>query len=142
MQPGAFFLGCSGPRSDAVFRTPRTQASGWNSEPAGLGGSGGLQRGSEQLRVLARRRSDPVRGVLSYAYPEPPGFAEAPVQPPDAFYSNDLREFILPYDAVRQSELPDHTLLEFLRSTYAAAANLAQWDRTVLERSGHPRDAS
>ena len=84
----------------------------------------------------------PYAAFYSYAYPEPPGFAEAPVQPPDAFYSNDLREFILPYDAVRQSELPDHTLLEFLRSTYAAAANLAQWDRTVLERSGHPRDAS
>ena len=46
----------------------------------------------------------------------------------------DLREFILPYDIVRQSESPDETLLEFLQTTYAAAANLAKWDRSSLER--------
>ena len=71
----------------------------------------------------------------SYAYPEPPGFAAAPVKPEAAFYSNDLREFILPYDAVRESGDPDATLLEFLQATYEAAANLARWDRAALERT-------
>jgi hypothetical protein len=71
----------------------------------------------------------------SYAYPEPPGFAERRVGPAAAFYSTDLREFILPYDAVRTASEPDAVLLEFLESTYAAAADLARWDREALERS-------
>jgi hypothetical protein len=70
----------------------------------------------------------------AYAYPEPPGFAEARVRPDGAFYSNDLREFILPYSRVRESSSPDDTLLEFLQSTYEAAADLAKWDRPALER--------
>jgi hypothetical protein len=70
----------------------------------------------------------------SYAYPEPAGFAAARVEPSEAFYSNDLREFILPYDVVRQAESPDATLLKFLETTYAAAADLAKWDRHALER--------
>jgi hypothetical protein len=69
----------------------------------------------------------------SYAYPEPDGFAEAPTKPAGAFYSKDLREFLLPYDEVRSAESPDDTLLEFLQTTYEAAANLAKWDRTFLE---------
>ena len=71
----------------------------------------------------------------AYAYPEPPGFAAARVAPSQAFYSTDLREFILPYDAVRTSHDPDRTLLEFLQSTYVAAADLAKWDRAALESS-------
>jgi hypothetical protein len=77
----------------------------------------------------------------SYAYPEPAGFADAPVKPDAAFYSTDLREFILPYDVVRQSTSPDETLLDFLQTTYEAAANLANWDRMSLERSHDPRGA-
>lgn len=77
----------------------------------------------------------PYAAFYSYAYPEPPGFASAPVKPSRAFYSTDLHEFILPYDAVRESSSPDDTLLEFLQTTYDAAANLAQWDRQSLERS-------
>jgi hypothetical protein len=77
----------------------------------------------------------------SYAYPEPAGFAEAPVKPDAAFYSTDLGEFILPYDVVRQSTSPDETLLDFLQTTYEGAANLANWDRTSLERSHDPRGA-
>ncbi len=69
----------------------------------------------------------------SYAYPEPPGFASAAVGPREAFYSTDLHEFILPYDAVRTSADPDRVLLEFLQSTYVAAADLARWDRAALE---------
>jgi hypothetical protein len=69
----------------------------------------------------------------AYAYPEPAGFAGARVRPEQAFYSTDLREFILPYDAVRMSDDPDRTLLQFLESTYVAAADLAGWDRAALE---------
>jgi hypothetical protein len=76
----------------------------------------------------------PYAAFYSYAYPEPAGFAHAPVQPAGAFYSNDLREFILPYDAVRESRSPDDTLLQFLDSTYGAAADLGGWDRQSLER--------
>jgi len=75
----------------------------------------------------------PYAAFYSYAYPEPPGFPSARVQPKEAFYSADLKEFILPYDAVRGSSSPDDTLLEFLQSTYEAAANLGQWDRAALE---------
>jgi hypothetical protein len=71
----------------------------------------------------------------SYAYAEPAGFAQARVTPDQAFYSADFREFVLPYDIVRQAPDPDQTLLEFLQSTYEAAANLAQWDRVALEKS-------
>lgn len=72
----------------------------------------------------------------AYAYPQPPGFADARVRPDGAFFSPDLGEFILPYDIVRHAASPDDTLLEFLQSTYEAAADLAQWDRKALERSG------
>ncbi len=71
----------------------------------------------------------------SYAYPEPSGLAEAPLRPAAAFYSRELGEFILPYDAVRQSRTPDDDLLAFAQSTYAAAADRANWDRDALERA-------
>ena len=77
----------------------------------------------------------PYPAFYSYAYPEPAGFSTASFQPSAAFYSKDLGELILPYDAVRESESPESTLLEFLQSTYEAAANLAQWDRGALERA-------
>ena len=83
----------------------------------------------------------PYPAFYSYAYPEPPRFAAASVQPGGAFYSTDLREFILPYDVVRAAKSPDDTLLAFLRSTYAAAADLSNWDRGRLERAAHPRNA-
>ena len=70
----------------------------------------------------------PYAAFYSYAYPVPPGFAEARVQPADAFYSTDFGEFILPYDVVRTAVNPDDVLLEFLRSTFEAAARLAKWD--------------
>jgi hypothetical protein len=70
----------------------------------------------------------------AYAYPEPPGFADAQVSPDGAFYSPDLKEFVLPYARVRESASPDETLLAFLQSTYEAAADLGHWDRAALER--------
>ncbi len=75
----------------------------------------------------------PYPAFYSYAYPEPAGFKQARVRPDAAFYTTDLGEFILPYDAVRQSASPDDTLLEFFQSTYEAAAELANWSRTALE---------
>jgi hypothetical protein len=70
----------------------------------------------------------------SYAYPEPPGYADHPVQPKEAYYSGEVREFILPYEAVRTASAPDEMLLAFLQSTYEAAADLAKWDRAALDR--------
>ena len=69
----------------------------------------------------------------SYAYPTPEGFAEALVAPAAARFEPKLGEFVLPYDAVRAADDPDATLLAFLESTYAAAADLAGWDREALE---------
>src|SRR5216117_72895 len=75
----------------------------------------------------------PTPVFYSYAYPEPPGFAEAKVQPRTAFYEPKLREFILPYEAVRTAENPDEVLLEFAQSAYDAASKLGKWDRAALE---------
>ncbi len=70
----------------------------------------------------------------AYAYPEPAGCAAAPIRPQAASYHAQLREWVLPYDAVRTSTDPDAALLAFLESTYATAARLGAWDRSALER--------
>ena len=70
----------------------------------------------------------------AYAYPTPGGFGERRVQPSAAFYSHELGEFILPYEAVRAAGAPEETLLAFFQSAYEAAADLGGWDRTALER--------
>lgn len=75
----------------------------------------------------------PYPAFYSYAYPEPAGFRDTRVRPQAASFNADLGEFILPYDAVRTAASPDATLLEFLQSTYEAAANAAAWDRAGLE---------
>lgn len=71
----------------------------------------------------------------SYAYPEPAGYSSCAIRPAAAYYDSQLREFILPYDSVRQASSPDEVLLQFLQSTYEAAANCAGWDRAALERT-------
>jgi len=71
----------------------------------------------------------------AYAAPEPAGFGAAKVKPEAAFYSNDVKEFFLPYDAVRTSASPEDALMDFCQSTYEAAADLAGWDRKTLERA-------
>jgi len=79
----------------------------------------------------------------SYAYPAPDGFASAKVRPAQAFFSKELGEFILPYDAVRAAPDPNAALMDFLQSTYEAAADLGKWDRAALEcglgEPGRPR---
>ena len=77
----------------------------------------------------------PEPAFYSYSYPEPPGYAEARVRPEAAYYHKDLREFVLPYEAVRSARGPDDMLLQFLQTTYEAGADLAAWDRRALERS-------
>jgi hypothetical protein len=69
----------------------------------------------------------PEPAFYSYAYPAPPGFAEAKVEPGAAYFHPGLGEFILPYDVVRQAADPDAMLMAFLQSTFDAAARLAQW---------------
>jgi hypothetical protein len=70
----------------------------------------------------------------SYAYPTPDGFAEAGLNVPHARYDDQLGEFVLPYEAVRTAPDPDRLLLDFLQATYDTAADLAGWDRAILER--------
>lgn len=70
----------------------------------------------------------------AYAVPEPPRFKELQARPDAAFYHRDLNEFILPYESVRTSESPEAMIRAFLESTYEGAADLAGWDRPVLER--------
>jgi len=70
----------------------------------------------------------------AYAAPEPEGLKTARVEPSAAFYSTDLSEFLLPYEAVRSAADPAGDLRAFLASTYDAAAALAKWDRAELER--------
>jgi len=70
----------------------------------------------------------------SYAYPEPDGYRRQPVAPSSAHFDDALGEFVLPYEIVRTASDPDAVLLEFLRTTYAAAADTGRWDREELER--------
>jgi hypothetical protein len=77
-----------------------------------------------------------VKGAAFYAYaaPEPAGLSEQKIRPAKAFYHPQMKEFLLMYDDVRQATSPRQALLDFLQSTYEAAANLAHWDRKALEK--------
>ena len=75
----------------------------------------------------------PEPAFYCYLYPEPEGYKTETIQPEGAYYNNTLGEFILPYSEVQQAENPAKVLLEFLYSTYHAGANLAKWDREILE---------
>jgi len=77
----------------------------------------------------------PETVFYAYAYPEPAGYAQAKVRPEGTKYDETLREYLLPYEIVRSSGDPEATLLDFLQSTYEAAADLAKWDRAALERA-------
>lgn len=74
----------------------------------------------------------------AYAYPEPEGFSAYRVRPESAYYHQELRQFILPYEAVRTAEEPETMLMDFLQTTYEAAADLANWDRNALEHRTEP----
>jgi len=70
-----------------------------------------------------------------YAYPEPVGYGDTRLKTAEAAYNKEAGQFWLPYDAVREARDPDNLLLGFLQETYAAAADLAKWDRAALERT-------
>ena len=70
----------------------------------------------------------------AYAYPEPQGFKDCPIQPQEAFYHKEMGEFLIPYDVVRNAKSPDDVLMTFLQTSYEAAATCAKWDRHSLER--------
>jgi hypothetical protein len=76
----------------------------------------------------------PEPAFYAYARPEPPGFAARSVRPDAAFYSRELADFILPYEAVRKASRPDEAVLDFYQSVYDAGADLARWDRAALDR--------
>ncbi|HEX7007598.1 MAG TPA: DUF5996 family protein [Alphaproteobacteria bacterium] len=80
-------------------------------------------------------RALPEPIFYAYAYPQPDGFADWPVEPAGAAYRRELGEFVLPYDAVRRAADPDAALTAFLQSTYEAAAVRGGWDRAALERA-------
>ena len=79
----------------------------------------------------------------SYASPAPDGFSTASIRPADAFWNQDLGQYNLPYDAVRTADDPEQALMDFLVSSYEAAAKTGNWDRSALEcplgRPGIPR---
>jgi hypothetical protein len=77
----------------------------------------------------------PYPVFYAYAYPEPQGYSSAPLHPGSAVYDTAFREWFLPYEEVRKARSPDELLLEFLQSSYEAAANLGAWDRSALERT-------
>jgi hypothetical protein len=85
----------------------------------------GFWPGDERLRAPA---------FYSYPYPGPPGLPTASIRPQEAFYSQELGEFLLLYEDMRSASSPEQALLEFFQSTYEAGARLAQWDREALER--------
>ena len=80
-------------------------------------------------------RDSPMPVFYAYAYPSDVSFGEQAVLPKEAFYSPDMGEFFLKYEDVQQSGNPEETLLEFLQTTYEAAVNTANWDRTKLEKT-------
>src|SRR5207248_5524395 len=84
----------------------------------------GFWPGNEQI---------PTALFYSYAYPSPDGFAESKVKPAAASFHPQLREFVLPYENVRNAESPDDASLEFAPTTYDAASTLAKWDRVASE---------
>jgi hypothetical protein len=86
--------------------------------------SAGFWTGNEML---------PEPAFYCYLYPEPEGYKTAQVSPKEAYYNSTLGEFILPYSSVQKSADPEKMLLQFLKTTYAVGADLAKWDRKILE---------
>ena len=86
--------------------------------------SGGFWPGGESF-------PEPI--FYSYVYPTPDEFKDQPVKPESAYFVGELGEFVLTYRDVREAADPDQALLDFLQSTYEAAARTADWDRASLE---------
>jgi len=76
----------------------------------------------------------PEAAFYAYTRPEPPGLGSAAIRPTGAYYSQDLGDFILPYEVVRSASSPDNVVLDFYQSAYEAGAELGEWDRAGLDR--------
>jgi hypothetical protein len=78
-----------------------------------------------------------IKGPAFYSYtaPAPEGLEKAAIRPGEAFYSQEMSEFLLMYDDMRKADSPRLALMDFLQSTYEAGASLAKWDRASLERT-------
>jgi hypothetical protein len=121
----------------AVTRFSGRRAPDLNSESPNLGGWVMQEAYSHEVSSCGFWPGNGGYGraaFYSYAYPEPEGLGQTRIAPDSAFYDPALGQFILPYDAVRQAASPDDTVMQFLQGSYAAAADLAKWDRTALER--------
>jgi hypothetical protein len=79
-------------------------------------------------------KDSPLPVFYAYAYPSGASFGEQKVLPKEAFYSPEMGEFFLKYEDVQNSENPEKTLHDFLRTTYEAATNISEWDRPKLEK--------
>jgi hypothetical protein len=84
----------------------------------------------------------PRPAFYSYTYPEPPGLGTAAIRPAKAYYSQEMGEFLLHYEDVRNASSPEEELLEFFQSSYEVGATLGQWDREALESRGVMRTIS
>jgi hypothetical protein len=73
----------------------------------------------------------------AYAVPEPDGLSTARVQPDSAFYHPELKEFVLPYEAIRGDASPAGAITAFIETTYEQAASLASWDRRAYSGVVH-----
>lgn len=115
-----------------------------NGEPAAPPPGGYIYRVAEDEKNWAGGfwpGSGPVDypAYYAYMYPQPDGLLEARIAPDAAFWSEEMHEFLLPYDAVRTADDPEAALMAFLQSTYAACADLAGWDRARLELKEIPK---
>ena len=124
------------------FDLSATRHSGQPAEPPPAGGY--LMRVAEDEENWAAGfwpGSGPVDypAFYAYVYPQPDGLPRAHIEPEAAFWSAEMRELILPYDAVRTAADPEATLMRFLQSSYVAGADLAGWDRERLEYQEIPQ---
>ena len=74
-----------------------------------------------------------------YIYPEPNGAPVFPIKPPEASWSTTFKEWVLPYNAVRNSATPELLVTDFLDSIYEHCVNAAGWDRAALSYVAPPR---
>lgn len=79
-------------------------------------------------------KDSPMPAFYAYAYPSDSRFGDQKVLPEEAFYSKEMGEFFLKYEDVQQAENPEQMLFEFLQTTYEAAVNISDWNKTKLEK--------
>ncbi len=133
-EPGALLLGRRRSRRDALLRPACAGASGRHSQSAGFGDARGVFARGQQLWILARRWRDRLPGVLLVRVSGAGWFRGRAGRTRRSVLQQGLSaSSSCPYDRVARAASPDDTLLEFLQSTYEAAASLGSWDRAALE---------